>query len=226
MLDLDFMALRLGRLPALDFRDRRHMMVARKPVHTFRSWLTPGPTMDQGFSSQCVAYAWMRLLGAHPVVNHPLDPATIYAEAQRVDEWEGEDYEGTSVRAGAKVLQARGFLTGYAWADNVDTVVNHVLTKGPAVMGTTWHWDMFTPDRFGYIHPGGGNAGGHSYILPVVNTERSNPDGSKGAARIENSWGDGWGEGGRAWISFRDLGALIEDWGEACAPTEVKAPAL
>jgi hypothetical protein len=36
------------------------------------------------------------------------DARWLYHEAQKVDEWPGEDYEGTSVRAGLDVLRTRG----------------------------------------------------------------------------------------------------------------------
>jgi C1A family cysteine protease len=39
---------------------------------------------------------------------------------------------------------------------------------------------------------------------------------------MQNSWGKGWGQKGRAWITFNDLEALIEDYGEACVATEIK----
>ena len=32
----------------------------------------------------------------------------LYHEAQKVDEWPGEDYDGTSVRAGLDILRKRG----------------------------------------------------------------------------------------------------------------------
>jgi hypothetical protein len=36
------------------------------------------------------------------------DAGWLYHEAQRIDEWPGEDYDGTSVRAGMDVLRTEG----------------------------------------------------------------------------------------------------------------------
>jgi len=38
--------------------------------------------------------------------------------------------------------------------------------------------------------------------------------------RIVNSWGERWGQGGEAWLSFADLERLIHEEGEACGPVE------
>jgi hypothetical protein len=50
--------------------------------------------------------------------------------------------------------------------------MKHVLTTGPMVMGTNWYMDMFTPDRWGYVTPGGDNAGGHSWLIIGVDRYR------------------------------------------------------
>ena len=33
-----------------------------------------------------------------------------------------------------------------------------------------------------------------------------------------NSWGKYWGQNGRCWLTWDDLGALLDDAGEACVP--------
>jgi hypothetical protein len=150
-----------------------------------------------------------------------LDPAVLYHEAQKVDEWPGEDYDGTSVRALFKVLKTRGYVEEYRWAFDAKTVIDHVLARGPVVLGTTWTRDMFMPDSKGYIYFTGPIEGGHAYTVIGCQLEHACPDGSIGRARIINSWGRGWGpHNGRAWITMKTLQALIEDYGEACVSTE------
>jgi hypothetical protein len=67
---------------------------------------------DQGRTSRCVAFAGLHFLEDGPVGQRGpapiLDPDFLYHEAQKVDEWPGEEYEGTSVRAGLDILRKRG----------------------------------------------------------------------------------------------------------------------
>jgi C1A family cysteine protease len=184
--------------------------------------MTPGPVLDQGRTPQCVAYSSIGFLTAHPVVNKAIDFKEFYDACQRVDEWEGEDYEGTSVRAGFKVLKERGYVSGYQWALNADTVAQHILTTSPVVVGTDWYLDMFTPTSDGYITATGSVEGGHAWLLVGVNLMRHNPDGTLGAFRMRQSWGPGWGQNGRAWVTYSDMDKLIRSDGEACAAVEQK----
>jgi len=172
--------------------------------------------MDQGRTSQCVAYACTKWLTTSPVINRPVDPAALYHEAQLLDVWEGENYDGTSVRAGMKALQRRGLISEYRWATAAEDVISYVLESGPVVMGTTWTSGLSMPDRRGFISFDGDNLGGHAWL--IVGASRK-----LGAVRMINSWGSRWGnEGGRAWVSFEDLDRLIQDWGEAAVATEVR----
>ena len=40
--------------------------------------------------------------------------------------------------------------------------------------------------------------------------------------RAVNSWGEGWGQRGRFWLTFGDLDKLIKADGEACVAIETK----
>lgn len=213
----------LGRLYAEDERDRQYLLPRRAaPARTFRSWIVPGPVLDQGGTSQCVAYSGGKYLMAHPVVNAVPDLSTLYRDCQRVDEWPGEDYDGTSVRALMKVFKSRGLISEYRWAFDMQTLTTALLERGPVVVGTSWHMNMFTPDKHGYIEPKGQIVGGHAYLLVACNLRRKNPDNTIGAVRMLNSWGRGWGDSGRAWITVADFGALLKDRGEAAMATEIR----
>jgi hypothetical protein len=217
----------LGRLHKPDERDRKHLLPRprRLSTRTFRSWLVPGPVLDQGATSQCVGYAGAKWLTALPVVNLHVDPAHLYREAQDRDEWPGAepDYEGTSVRGLMKAFKDRGLVGAYNWAFDIETLVHHLLETGPMVLGTSWHWNMFDPDSSGYLRLGGGNAGGHAYLAVAVNRNRINPDRSDGGSiRILNSWGESWGQKGRAWITMADMATLLEDDGEAAMGVEIR----
>jgi hypothetical protein len=213
----------LGRLQSTDNRDRLFHMAevipAVKPDITQRYWNAEGWWGDQGATSQCVGYSWTHWLEDGPVThkgNAPIiNPAELYNSAQLIDEWPGENYDGTSVRAGAKVLQALGHIKEYRWAWDIDTLVHALLTTGPVVVGTDWHADMFSPDSAGLIKATGPVLGGHAYVLNGVNKNTS-------TLRIKNSWGRTWGKKGFAYIKFKDFEKLINNWGEICLATEVK----
>jgi len=220
----------LGRLRSNDPRSRAPQFRLQRPREASqlvaRSWLAPDKRtiLNQRETPHCVAYSALHYLMATPVVNNRALPApiAIYDGAQAIDEWPGTDYEGTSVNAGLKVLRSMGYIERWEWAYDANTAIDHLLARGPLMLGTTWFWDMFEPDAQGYIWPTGPSVGGHAFCLVAANRARKNPDGSVGAARILNSWGADWGQNGRAWISFKTLQLLIEDWGEVAYPVEVK----
>src|SRR5215203_3271062 len=121
----------LGRRAAPDPRDHR-FLIQRPSVPstvTAKTWNSPGQVLDQGDSSMCVAYSGTRWLTAAPVTNKspwPY-PSDLYLEAQRNDEWEGEDYDGTSVRALFKVFKNKGLVSEFRWAFDCETIVAHLL---------------------------------------------------------------------------------------------------
>jgi hypothetical protein len=190
---------------------------------TSNYWI-PGPNLDQKDKPHCVEYSGRGALACNPVKQVPPDPlGSIYAWCQRNDEWVGESYDGTSVHALMKWLKANGYISSYDWATSWQDVHAHLMLRGPVIAGTTWTWDMFTPDKWGYIRPTGGVAGGHAWYGRGGNINRKDPyKGAMGAARKRGSWGRNWGERGEAWITYPDIQILIDDYGEVALPIEIK----
>ncbi|MGI8423592.1 MAG: C1 family peptidase [Chloroflexota bacterium] len=209
----------LGRVPSPpDVRDRPYSMAAfmapaPRRLPAYKYW-AKGPTLNQGSTPHCTGFAWAGWLAATPVLTRCDDARghDIYARCKAIDGYAGD---GTYIRAGAKVMQTAGHLLTYVWAADLDDLARWVLTMGPVVMGTAWHEAMFDPDEDGVMHPEGRVVGGHAYLVRGYSATRRQ-------FRVVNSWGNGWGQNGQAWIGDEDLRRLMEADGEACTAAEVK----
>lgn len=170
--------------------------------------------LDQGSEGACVGFGWSAELLARPAVVSAVDNESarrLYRAAQRIDEWPGEDYEGSSVLAGAKVVRAAGYMGEYRWAFGPDDVIRTLGYLGPVVIGVNWREGMWDVDGDGYVHASGDVVGGHCTLLRGVSIRHR-------AVLIQNSWGIGWGMNGCAHLSWDDLARLLDDDGEACVP--------
>lgn len=190
------------------------------------TWRTPKP-LDQGREGACVGFGWtaealttpvavdLTKLAASGIVEPNQFARNLYRQAQTIDEWPGEDYSGTSVLAGAKVMQSLGLLKEYRWAFGIDDVALALATTGPVVLGIPWYSGMYEAPG-GFLEVKGSIVGGHcilahAYRLPGVIF----PDDA--AIGLLNSWGPEWGNDGKAWIRQTDLAKLLTN-GEACVP--------
>lgn len=173
------------------------------------------PAIDQGYTSACTGFdSWGRLAS---YLKDTVSPFDLYHGAQTMDEWEGEDYEGSSVLGAAKFCKASGYINEYRWCFGIDDVLNALSYVGPVGLGTTWYESMFnapnsdptrkTPEAL-TVNVDSGVAGGHAYdchgILP-----------GRELVVCTNSWGPGWGDEGRFYLTFSDLDKLLQDDGEA-----------
>lgn len=201
-----------GRKYKKDERDKAFLVESINTKRRARMWRDDQIQLDQGDSSMCVGYAWAHWLAAAPIINY-MEPSGIYQVAQRFDEWSGENYDGTSVRAGAKVLQLLGFIDKYTWAFNIGDAINTLLELGPVVLGCQWYTGMMEPDRKNYVSVRGNKLGGHAVVVTGI-------DIPKGFVRIKNSWGKKWGDNGRCYLSLGDFEILIKEKGEVCLAVE------
>jgi hypothetical protein len=224
----------LGRLIAKDPRDHQfrlaaHPLASAVVSRKSKTWSIFVKPLDQGNTGTCVAHAWKGRLLAAPVIHRQTEepsPFQLYDECIKLDEWTENDVDpdrqyGTSVRAGAKALVARGLISEYRWTDQVDEAADWIsgvdsegnFVGGPVVIGIDWFYGMFTPDPSGTIHPTGGVAGGHCVLLIGWDEKR-------GRFRGLNSWGSNWSQNGRFWLSGEDAQTLFDRGGEVCIPSE------
>jgi hypothetical protein len=177
----------------------------------------PARVTDQGSESSCVGHSCWKLLGSEPFVNPAQDsitPSRIYVEARNVDEWQGTDYDGTSIRAGLSVLKSHGLIQAYYHAEGFDDALEYLLKRGeaggPLVLGIRWPDSMFYPDTRGVIRSVGKGGGGHAVLAYAANWDAH-------MVTIRNSWGEDWGIDGDCLLSFDDLKMLLSEEGSACA---------
>ncbi len=188
-----------------------------------------GHALDQGREGACVGFAWTAELIGSPKPNYKVTPDVgnpfalqIYRDAKKIDFWAGEDYEGTSVLAGAQVLQSRGFIESYRWAFNIDDVRKAVISEGPVVIGINWHEGMYRTGPGHLVDVTGPLVGGHALTLTAYHPRRRfNVNGKYVYHRCfewRNSWGRAYGRGGNGYIRYEDLQNLLATNGEACVP--------
>jgi hypothetical protein len=145
---------------------------------------------DQGVEGACVGFSLSRMMSL--LNRQRYDAFGLYHEAQRRDEFPGEDYSGTTLRAGCDVLRALGHrrsqagvarpwdanqgISAYRWATSVDEVL-----------------DALSP-------PG------------------SRPWAQKGAVPLLNSWGTDFPR--LVWLPLGSLDRLLRENGEAVVVTD------
>lgn len=170
---------------------------------------------DQGQTPECVAFTGKGLLNTKPesakvafAVRSKYNTETFYHGAQTHDEYAGEDYDGTSGLGLCRYLRSIGLIQSYSWCFGHEDVLLTVSHLGPVGIGIKWENDMFEPDLDGFIHLGGGEAGGHEIEVTGIDVKKE-------AVILTNSWGTNWGINGRAYLKFTDLGHLLDDEGDA-----------
>lgn len=219
---------RLDWHPRHDPRSRGYSVadVIDKPPVLKKCW-RGGQVLDQGREGACVGYAWAAELSSSPFRAPLVDglfARRIYQEARKVDEWEGEAYEGTSVLAGAKVVRKWGWIKEYRWSFSIEDLRDAVLTLGPAVVGIPWLRGMYEPRPSGLLDVSGPVVGGHAILItgyhPGMRIQGEGWHERHAVFTLRNSWGEDYGNRGNIYMREADLGGLLADDGEACVPLQ------
>ena len=191
-----------------------------------------GTVLDQGSEGACVGFAWMGELLAHPAApkEQPSQKfanslaSSYYRRAQKIDQWPGENYEGTSVLAGAKIMQEEGFIDSYRWCFNIKDVRDAILTTGPVVIGIPWKSGMYSTGPNGIVRVEGNTVGGHALVVTGYHPALKIDGRTQPVFRWRNSWGSDYGVDGSGYIRYNDLEDLLKNSGEACVPLGRKEP--
>lgn len=225
----------LGRLVEHDERSKAYPFKAARAT-TFKSVQHQSHIgiLDQGSSGSCVGHATVAAVASDPfwlpVASRKLDhdlAMRIYADATTMDPWP-ESYDlatgvvdtGTSGLAGAKAAKVQGLISGYQWAFTFDDAMA-ALMQGPVITGIAWMSSFDRPDSEGNvtITPQATVRGGHEIAAVGF-------DADKGRVVFQNSWGPGWGAGGRFSMSTDDWRTLLANKGDVTAfvPADKPAP--
>lgn len=238
---------KLDRVPQFDVRSRDYGIRSLIPASSLKNkvWFfggapyRSGQNLDQGNEGACVGFGWTGELISSPSVKRFKSQEIanayargFYAEAKKNDEWPGEDYEGSSVLAGAKVAALRGYIPEYRWAFGIDDLVGAVSHIGPVVVGTDWTEDMDNVLPNGLLSGTGGKVrGGHCYLIRGLILNPSKAGGYERLGldpvlRITNSWGKSYGRNGDVFVKVDDFEKLLKNGGEACIPMRRESSAL
>lgn len=224
------MSKRLDWAPRYDERSREFPIraIVRKTIKRKNKLWKVGPILDQGQEGACVGFGWTAEALATPVpvnlqrikARTPKDPTAfaqfLYRFAKTIDEYEGENYDGTSVLAGAKAMQTFALLKEYRWAFSFEEMVDGLISKGPVVLGIPWYESMYEAPN-GVLKVSGELAGGHCILAVGYKVYPGGED----AIILQNSWGKSWGINGLAEIKVSGLEKLLKE-GEACLPISRK----
>lgn len=142
----------------------------------------------------------------------------LYSQETRLDEawfpgvWPPEDTGSTGLFS-MKTLQAKGLITGYEHAFSLRAVLA-TLVHRPVSIGTWWYDSMSEPGRDGLmtISPGAQQVGGHQWLAVGQDPETRR-------IKMRQSWGSGWGDRGYGYLSWDDLGRLLDEDGDAITAT-------
>lgn len=200
-------------LQLLAASDEEPTALISRPLKT-KTWTIPD-VLDQGAEGACTGFGTAHMLSSTPKAT-PMSEGLarkLYREAQKLDEWPGETYEGSSVTGAMKAAKQEGYVTRYVWPRTAREVAVAVAYFGPVVIGVDWWTGMMTPDPLGVVHVEGRKVGGHCVAVTGYNHKTD-------VFTFPNSWGEDWGKHGFGRISGADLDRLLGAGGDAALATK------
>lgn len=206
---------RLGRIPQFDPQSlnypMRELTAKTAPIYS-KEWRIK-QRLNQQATPRCVGYSIAMEIGMQPYYHNVTEflADIIYQEAQKIDYWPGENYDGTSNLAGLIVAKKLGFIPEFRWAlapNPVDDICRAITHIGPVVCGFNFYEGMYHPDSDGVVHLTGKLVGGHNMCFSEL-------DWQKKRIYTANTWGD---KG--LWLTLNDFERLIYENGEAAVITK------
>ena len=158
------------------------------------------PVLQQNNNPQCVGMAVHNALVAHGV-KEPPSPNLIYQEAQKSDQWKGEDYDGTSIQAALFSLKGLGVIEVYARTQYSEEKMKSLLNQGIPLLCSIRTGDVSHSGKeggsFGIFEKLESFVGKGNHAILV--TGFSEIDNYRFWI-LQNSWGKDWGSLGCCYI--------------------------
>jgi len=203
-----------GLIPSpFDARDRKLPFHGYQAL-TDRKWEFPAKSLDQLVTYHCVGFMMagygINLPTYTPYTNE--DGHEFYYQC-KILEGDPTGERGCYMRSGATVLRNLKLIDAYAFAPDVPSLLWWLANKSPLMVGTMWTSRMDTPDEAGIMTIGGTQLGHHAYIVNELIGDYIG---------IQNSWGDDWGDNGKAYMLITDFIELFKNYGEAITTLELE----
>lgn len=166
---------------------------------------------------------------AKNIRNHKVSPRMLYNVARIYDEWEGEDYEGSSCRGAMKGWHRHGVCRDATWPyTSEDTRAPKPIWREEAVLNPLGAYYRINKDSVSDmqaaihevgaiycsadIHDGWWDPGKGDGAPPILQHDGKNRGGHAFALvgytpdgfLVQNSWGEDWGHHGFAVLSYAD----------------------
>jgi len=210
---------RLGRHVEHDPRSRAPEFQAEMAaqIQSVRHQAT-GLPLDQGHIGSCTANALCGALNSAPdfkggAGRTEKDAVALYELETKL---EGDPYPpndpGGSGLMVCKAAKQLGWITAYHHAFSRDDALRALMLR-PVITGINWYTSFDTPDANGLvaIGPGATVRGGHEVVADEI-------DAPNRLVWFWNSWGTGYGVGGRFCMSWDTWDTLLHEKGDVTVP--------
>lgn len=218
---------RLGRYVHHDSRSRDYPADTANQLVSVKH-KTIGLPLNQGQLGSCTSNALCGALNTQP--NYKRD-GKVYGEldAVRLYKWEtaaeGEPYPpndpGGSGLMVCKSAQQHYWISGYQHAFGIQHALL-ALVQRPVITGVSWYTSFDTPDETGMvaITPNATVRGGHEILADEINVADGATinDLDQIIVGFMNSWGRGYGIGGRFYMTAATWATLLNQHGDVTVP--------
>lgn len=193
--------------------------------------------LNQGEIGGCTGFATEGCVGTEPffsaipavlTARPSTDPQTcdaqaltLYGLATTLDSYSGSyppDDTGSDGLSVAKAAKQLGLISGYRHATSLDAALTALATC-PVIAGINWYDSFDNPDVTGRISilPGAHVRGGHEIVMDEINVPGK-------TVWFTNSWGPGWGQQGRAHMTWETFQRLLAEQGDVTVFTPASTP--